>query len=63
MAELAQGFGLDLADPLPGHVELLAHLLQGVGSAVLQAEAQAQDLALPGAQGRMTSASCWRSML
>ena len=25
--QLAQGLGLDLADPLPGDVELLAHLL------------------------------------
>ena len=39
VAELAQGLGFDLADALPGNVELPAHLLQGAGLAVVQAEA------------------------
>ena len=51
MAQLAQGLGLDLADTLTGDVELLAHLLQGAGAAVLDAEAQLQHLLLTGGQG------------
>src|SRR5207248_3197641 len=38
--------GLDLADPLPGEVEVLADLLQGAGLTPVQPEAQRQDLAL-----------------
>ncbi len=37
MAQLPQGLGLDLADALPGHPKLPAHLLQGAAAAVLQA--------------------------
>ena len=44
MTQLAQRLGLDLADTLTGYVELLADLLEGAGMAVLDAEAQAQDL-------------------
>ena len=40
VAELAEGFGFDLADALAGDVELLAHLFQGAGAAVLDAEAE-----------------------
>ena len=38
--------GLDLADPLAGEVEGVAHLLEGAGLAAVEAVAQAQDLAL-----------------
>ena len=41
VAELAQGFGLDLAHPLPGDVELPAQLFQRPGAAILQTEAEA----------------------
>ena len=51
MAQFSQGLGLDLADALTGDVELLAHLLQGAGAAVLNAEAQLEHLLLPGSQG------------
>src|SRR2546425_10445107 len=44
--ELAQGFGLDLADALPRDGEVLADLLQRVLAAVGQAEAQPQHLLL-----------------
>src|SRR5438132_3999610 len=37
VAELGHGPGLDLADALPGEVEVLAHLLQGAGLAPVQA--------------------------
>ena len=40
VAELAQGFGLDLAHPLPGDVELPAQLFQRPGAAILQTEAE-----------------------
>ena len=51
MAELAQGLGLDLADTLTGDIELLAHLFQGAGAAVHDAEAQLKNLLFPGGQG------------
>ena len=51
MAQFAQSLGLDLADTLTGHVKLLAHLFQSAGAAVLDAEAQLQDLLLTGGQG------------
>ena len=51
MTQLAQRLGLDLADTLTGNVELLADLLEGAGMAVLDAEAQAQDLFLTRGQG------------
>ena len=51
VAELAQGLGFDLADALTGDVEFLAHLFQGAGAAVLDAEAQLEHLFLPGGQG------------
>ena len=42
VAELAESLGLDLADPLAGDVELLAHFLQGAGPTVLQSEPELQ---------------------
>ena len=42
VAELAQGFGLDLAHPLPGDVELPAQLFQRPGAAILQTEAEGE---------------------
>jgi hypothetical protein len=40
VAQLAQRLGLDLADPLAGHVELLTDLLEGPCAAVLEPEAE-----------------------
>ena len=47
MAQLAQGLGFDLADPLARDVELLADLLERVRLAVDQTKAHAQHLLLP----------------
>ena len=44
VAQLGQRLGLDLADPLAGDAELLAHLLERAGLAVVEAEAQPHDL-------------------
>ena len=44
LAEFGEGGVLDLADPLPGHVELLANLFQGPLLAVPQTEAELKDL-------------------
>src|SRR5258705_1955919 len=44
--ELRHGPGLDLADALTGELEALADLLEGPRLAPVEAEAQAQDLAL-----------------
>src|SRR5580704_9513759 len=41
VAELGHGPGLDLADPLPGEVEVLANLLEGPRLASIESEAQA----------------------
>ncbi len=46
VAELGQGLRFDLANPLSGHTELLAHLLQGPHLAVVEAEPQTDHLAL-----------------
>src|SRR5262249_36410705 len=51
VAELGQGLGLDLADPLPGDTELPANLLQRPGMPVGQAETQLDDLLLTPGQG------------
>src|SRR5690349_3974124 len=51
MAQLAERLRLDLADPLAGHVELLAHLLEGPGTPVLEAEAQLEHAPLAARQG------------
>ena len=50
MAELAQGFGLYLAHPLPGDVELPAQLFQRPGAAILQTKAEGDDPLFPGRQ-------------
>ena len=49
--QFSEGLGLDLADALPGDIKLLAHFLQGAGTAVLNTEAQLQHLFLTGGQG------------
>ena len=41
---------LDLADPPAGHMELLAHFLEGSGGPVLETEAELEDPALTAAQ-------------
>src|SRR6478735_2888992 len=46
VAQLAQRLGLDLADPLAGDVELLADLLEGPGTPVLEAEAELEHAPL-----------------
>ena len=46
MAQFVERLALDLADPLAGHVELLAHLLERPGAAVLEPEAELQDAPL-----------------
>src|SRR5262245_66617274 len=50
MAELAQRLRLDLADPLAGHVELLADLLEGPGTPVLEAESELEHAPLAAGQ-------------
>ena len=47
VAELADGLVLDLADTLTGNAEDLAHFLQGVGAAVVHAEAHTQNVSFP----------------
>jgi hypothetical protein len=42
MLQLPQRLGLDLADPLARHAELLAHLLEGVVRVHADAEAHPQ---------------------
>src|SRR5690349_1255750 len=49
--ELPKRLALDLADPLSGHVEGAADLLEGVLGAVPHAEAHLEDLLLAGRQG------------
>ena len=50
LTKLPQSLGLDLPDPLPGHVELAPDLLQGVGMSVLQAKTIMKHLPLPAGQ-------------
>ena len=47
MAQLAQGFGFDLADALARNVKVLSHLFQRMVLPVDQAKAQLQDFTLP----------------
>ena len=47
MAKLGHGPRLDLADPLTGQVEVLAHLFERARLATVETETQAEDLALP----------------
>ena len=51
MAESSQGLCLYLADTLPSYAKLSPHLFQGAAAAVLQAEAQLEDAALPDVEG------------
>src|SRR5690606_6431253 len=51
VAELAQRLGLDLADTLTGHLEVLTDLLEGVIALRADAEAHAQDLLLTRGEG------------
>src|SRR6185369_3725372 len=46
VTQLRHGPGFDLADPLPGQVEVLPHLFEGAGLAPVQAETQLEDLPL-----------------
>src|SRR5512132_4141638 len=46
VAQLAERLGLDLADPLAGDVELLAHFLEGPGAPVLEAEPELEHAPL-----------------
>ena len=50
VAELAQRLGLDLADPLAGDVELLAHFLERSGTPVLETEPELQHPPLASGQ-------------
>ena len=50
MLELLEGANFNLSDALPGHLELLAELLQGVRALPADAEAQLDHLALSQAQ-------------
>src|SRR6476469_11230863 len=50
VAQLAQRLGLDLADPLASDVELLADLLEGPGTPVLEAEAELEHAPLAAGQ-------------
>ena len=56
MAELAQRLGLDLTDAFARHVELLSDLFEGALAAVLQTEAEPQNLFLSGGQGAQDAA-------
>ena len=51
MAQFAQRLGLDLPDPLPGHIEILPHLFEGMIGLLVDAETHLQDLLLAGGQG------------
>jgi hypothetical protein len=51
VAELAQSFGLYLADAFAGDVELPADLFEGAAAAVFEAEAEDQNLLLTRSQG------------
>ena len=51
MTELAQRLGLNLADALPGHLEVFAHLFQGVRLTIQQPEAEGKHLLFPLGQG------------
>src|SRR5438309_10027895 len=52
VTQLRHGPHLDLADALPGEVEVLAHLVERAGLAPVEAVAQPEDLALALAQHR-----------
>src|SRR5437667_12735368 len=46
MAELAERLGLDLADPLAGHIEVATHLFERATAPVLEAESQLEHAPL-----------------
>ena len=48
--QLADGLGLDLADTFTGNAEIAADLFQRAGAAIVQTEAQPDDLLLTGGQ-------------
>src|SRR3989338_3948190 len=50
VAQLAQRLGFDLADPLAGHIELLADFLEGVVGVHVDAEPHAQHLGFAGGE-------------
>ena len=51
MPELRHRLGLDLTDPLAGHAERVADLVEGLRLPVAEAEAHADHAGLPLAQG------------
>src|SRR5262249_19756979 len=51
MLEVPHGLGLDLADPLAGHLEDPADLFERIGVAVAEAVAELDDLALAVGEG------------
>jgi hypothetical protein len=55
VAQLGHGAGFDLADALAGEVEVLTDLFEGAGLAAVEAEAEAQDLALALVEGAETA--------
>ena len=61
MAQLAQRFGLDLADALARDVKFLADLLERMRLAVDQTEAHAKHLLFARVSVESTSSSCSRS--
>jgi hypothetical protein len=46
MPQLAEGFGFNLADSLPGYGEGLSHLFQGMLSFLVDAQAHPQNFFL-----------------
>ena len=52
VAQLGEGLGLDLADPLTGEVELLPHLVEGERTLGVEAEAKGEDLLLAVVEAR-----------
>src|SRR3954467_10313752 len=50
VAQLAQRLRLDLPDPLASHVELLADLLEGPGTPVLETEPELEHASLAAGQ-------------
>ena len=48
MTELAQRLGFDLADTLSGNVKFLADLFKSTGAAVIETEAELDNVLLTG---------------
>ena len=51
VAHFAEGFGFDLADALAGDLELAAYFFEGAAVAVLEAEAEGEDVTLALGEG------------